>query len=444
MQFRLRLLAWALTAALEQLLLLTVGVLGAIAVVGVVAALLGSLAVRALLPSMDRRVDAAWAEIVAPLSTFPDQAPPVTLNQTAARIETVAALMGIGVAPSSLPDRTQPSRESSQAFASVSDQLVDICRFEAVGGEQYEFYLPWREGHRTRIAELIGVIVGGELPRWDHDLDQSPEGPACELGGLLWLHRLLTAEAWLTAAEGDAAGANRALEASWRLSEGLRASPQLEVHELTLDALELQSAALRRIPQANHEWQNRLRSVDPPSQARRAYLCESWLVRRRAETVSERQPVIGFVAQPFARLLAIDNHEAMLQAVSDLEGTDINGFDSARFAAEQFSRVPRWNSLARSGLMSSWDSWHRSVRSGLLAEMTRRVLRIRELYDEGAWSALQELQAAQPSRMTGLDWRYLVEAPDVTIGLEPDPFSSGFPFPLSETVSFVEPQPNEG
>jgi hypothetical protein len=437
--------AWAMTAALEQVLLMAIGVLGAIAIVGVVAVMVGSLVVRALLPAIDRHLDEEWSEVVAPLSTFSHEVPPTSLNQTAILLETIAAQMGFGLAPSVPPGRPHPSRDSSVEFSRVSDQLVDICAFEGSAVEDHSLYLAWREFHRTRIAELAGVVVGGEIPQWDHDLDRTPEGPASDLNGHMWLHRLLTAEAWLAAGEGDAAAAHRALEASWRLSQGLQQSPQLEVHEIALSAFELQTAVLRRIPRADHAWQDRLRLVDPPRHAKRAYLCRSWQLRRQAETMPPgRHPVLGFVLQPFARLLATQNHEVMMRAVSHLDSADITIFDSAPFAADQYSKVPRWNSFARSALMPSWDSWQRSVRSGLLAELTRRVLRVRELQLEGESSALQELQAVQPSRVSGLDWHYRVEDAAISIGLDPDPFSSGFSFPLSETVSLEDVQRDQG
>jgi hypothetical protein len=447
MRFRFRVVSWAITSAVEHAVLIGLGAVTAAAVVGVVVVVVGSLVVRGLLPMIDRRVDEEWAKAVAPMSSFPDQESSSAYNQTAVRLETVAAEIGIDLAPSTRPDRPHSTQEAGTAFSEIAEELVDLGRLRPTQPEaeqDHSRYRAWRDHHHPRITEAIAVILTGDPPLWDNDLQRFPEGPDTDLAAHLRLHRVLTVEAWLDAADGDHPAAGRALEASWWLNQGLLASPQLEVHRVAMSALELQTAVLRRIPEPEHHWQDRLRSLNPSEYARRAYLCRSWQLRRRAETMlADSHPFLGPVVQPFARLLATPNHEAMSTAVQTLDGQDIAGFDPTAFAAEQYAKVPRWNDLSRSALPPSWQSWPDSIRSGLVAELTRRVLKVRELYGERGIEALEELQPEQPSRMSGLDWRYQLGDLTVSIGIEPDPFPMRGLFPLRETVLLEFPERDE-
>ncbi len=428
---------WTVTATLEQALVILFGVLATAAVAGALAAILGSLTIRALLPSVDHRIDEAWAAIVAPLSTFGDRFPPTSVNPTASRLEAVAAELGITLASAAGPERPVPTREAAAAFAAVAGELSELERFRPV--DDLDTAVPglrqWRADRRTQIAEAIGVMQDGDPPVWDSDLERSPEGPAIDLAGHLQLQRVLIAEAWMAFQDGDPDAANRALEASWRLNGILLDCPQLDIHVAAMSVLELQTAVLRRIPGLDRHWQDRLRSLDPPAHARRGYLCLTWQVRKRAEMMlADRGRAVGFLVRPVARLLATHHHRAMQRAVAELEVRDIVGFDSGSFAAAQLARVPRWDQLSRPAMPSSWTSWSDSVRCGLVAELTRRVIRVRELYGGGGMAALAELQPAQPSRVDGLDWRYTVGDDRVAIELTPDPFPDRGMFPLRADI----------
>ena len=108
MTFRQRLAAWAFTGFLQQAVLLGLGFCAAVIVVAVVVLLFGSLAVRAVLPTIDRKIDAGWAEALGPLSTLEDRYPPVPTNTRARVLEAAAAKLGISLAAPSDPAGKRP------------------------------------------------------------------------------------------------------------------------------------------------------------------------------------------------------------------------------------------------------------------------------------------------------------------------------------------------
>jgi hypothetical protein len=432
----MRVVAWAISAALQQLLLLLLAALAAVAVVATLATVAGSLLARLMQPAVDRHLDREWSQVVEPLTSFAAAVPVTTLNDPARQLEAAAAELGIALAPAALPNRRYPDSIATTEFEEVVEELASVGQ-PAPDPEITEGgCAAWRDRHRAQIAEAIGVLHSRDAPSWDHDLRRMPNGPATNLVGHVNLHRVLAAEAFYAYASGDPAGATRALEASWRFGQVLVDYPQLEAHEAALTVLELQAAALRRVPIPGHGWQERLRALDPTARARRAYLCRTWQLRRQAETLlAERHPLLAPILQPLVVVLATQHHEATLSAVIALDSGSVGSFDPGLFAAHQVARVPRWNQFARSAMISSWDSWPRSVRAGLLAELTRRVLRIRELYRTGETADLTGLRPLQPSRVTGLDWRYQVTETGVVVTLEPDPFSDRGSPPLRTVVT---------
>jgi hypothetical protein len=443
MQFSLRVAAWSLRYGLIQLVLLCLAAVAAVAVGGVVVALLASLAARIVLPLVDRDLDAHFDQAIATLNQAEEEAAAATLNLAAERLESVAADLGVQLAPAEILDRPRPTQQAREVFAAISDDLLAVCRLApaAIDPSSYPRYEVWRRYQRSRLDEAMAIVLEAGPPTWSNDPARYPDGPATDLAGQLWFQRILVAEAAIAASEGDTQAAAQALEASWRLNQGLRASPQLPAHQTATVVLELQLAAIRRCRIPAGAWPARLSSLDPRRDALASYLYRVGQTRRRAETeLSARRPYLGLVAQPFARLLMVHHHHAALTAISHLESQPITTFDADCFAAQVIESVPRWNALARSTLPTSWDWWRRSVYATLAAELTEQVLKVRGLERSAALAEFGIAGTPRRSRIAGMTWIYEVDAAGVSIAVEPEVFFPDSGFPLREIVS-LDPRP---
>ena len=443
MRFSVRVAAWSLWYGLTQLVLLCLAAVAAVAAGGLAVVLLASLAARIALPLADRDLDARFDDADSQLVTFEDQVSSTSFNSTAERLVTTAAEAGVQLAPSNALDRPQPTPQARDVFAAVADELLGICRLEPAAWDPASFphYQVWRRHNKSRIVEAIDTLLGEDPPQWDNDPARDREGPSTDLAGQLWWQRVLVAEAAISAAEGDVQAAAQSIEASWRLNRALLSGPQLTARQTAIAVLELQMAALRRYRLPAGEWPDRLVALDPCRDALASYAYDVRQSRRPIETEFDRRhPVLGPIAQPFVRLSMVHHHRAALAAISGLEGSSFATFDPDRFAAQIIESVPRWNTLARSTLPTSWDWWCRSVHATLAAELTAHVLAVRALDRSEALADLGNQDTPRASRIDGLAWRCEVDGRGVSIALDPNVFPPDSGFPLRETVEF-EPRP---
>ncbi len=446
MRFSLRVAIWSLRYGLSQLVLLGLAAVATVAAGGLVLAALASLGERIVLPLADRDLGAHLREVAVPV---PDEAEllPTSLNLTADRLESIVAAVGVQLAPPDVLDRPRPDPQARDVFAAVSDDLLSICKLEHVLANPafYPRYQAWRRYHERALDEAIAIILDGEAPVWANDPARDTEGPSTDLAGHLWLHRVLVAEAAISAAAGDDQTAVLSLEASWRLNQALLSSPQLTARLTAIEILELQLAALRRCPLPAGGWPARLAALDPRRDALASYAHAVLRCRHGGEAQRERRtPILGLISRPFARLSMVHHRRAALTAISHLERTSIETFDSGRCAAEVIESVPRWNTLARATLPTSWEWWRQGVHAALAAELTAQVLEVRGLGRSEALARIGNAATRRGSPIAGVAWAYDVDGRGIAIALDPDVFAPDSGFPLRETVTFSSRPPRSG
>lgn len=391
MGFRRRLVTWSITGLVQQLVL--VGLALASAVVFVAVVFIGTtwIAGRIAIPIVDRAADRPWAEALAPLSTVPDRYPVTETNQTALRLEAVAASLGIWL------DVDGDSRPTTHAHGEIDAET---------------------------FAEILSLLAAGEPPAWAIDVSDCAGAPATSVRGHLRLQRTLLATGRLALAEGRSSDAALMLEASWQLNSALLRSPSVAAHQAACSIVEQEMSLLRSLPSPEDHWRVRLAALDLERHALEVYRFEAWRAPcLAARFLSDIHPVVGSVGRPPARLLAHQQQEAMLFAVRELPNRDIRSFDPDAFVAEQHGRVPRANRIARASLPTDWTSWPISVRAALDVELGLRVLELRTAFAGRPEVDLPRPQPRQPSRVPGVDWLYDVTADRVTITID----SSGWP-----------------
>lgn len=390
MGYRRRLLAWSIAGFFRHLALVGSVLAAALALVGAIALGGGSVAARIALARADRTADREWAEALAPLSTVPGRYPPTETDDRALRLEGIASSIGI--------------------------------RLEA-GGPTQPPSSPLHRVDPARLAAAVELLRAGDPPVWAMDPSDCRGAPATDLQGQRELQRLLLATARRTIARGELAAVAELLEASWKLNESLLRSPDLATHVAACAVVEQQMMLLCELPEPGDEWRVRLAAFDLEQHTLEAYRFEAWRARCLADrdSLAEIHPALRVIGLPLARLLAHQQHAAMLVAVRELPRRELRSFDPDAFAAEQHARVSRANPIAQATLPNDWSSWPRSLRAALSVDLALRVIELRAAAAAGREPASP--QQRQPSRLPGVDWLYEAQPDGIHIAID----SAGWP-----------------
>jgi hypothetical protein len=181
----------------------------------------------------------------------------------------------------------------------------------------------------------------------------------------------------------------------------------------------LQMEALNLLPNPASRWTLRLAATDLRRHALDAYRFESWRLRCRASSfLSNVHPIIGFVASPFARWLAIEHNQSMAWAIDNLPQRPITEFDPDAFVSDQHAMVSRWNPIARPALPQDWNSWPVTVNAALEVELAQRVLDLKRALAKGERPSNAVHQARQPSIVADVVWHYEISDDAVLITLD--------------------------
>jgi hypothetical protein len=444
MRFGRRLATWAVIGFLQQVVLLGSSAAAALILLTVTIVGLGSLAIRAVLPTVDRHVERGWIEALGPLSTLADRYPPLEKNATARQVEVLAASFGISVAVDDDAAAPVPDPGRVDSYRAVRSSLLNHD-LDSPRGPGRQTLGGWLRQHRTTVDALAGTLIEDAAPVWAMTLDDCVGDLQVKLAGLVELQRVLLAAADQSIRAGELDLAARLLEASWRLNDTIQRSPRLDEHLASVVVVEEQMAVLRNHPAPGNHWKVRLAAVDLERRALEAIRLDAWLLRCRAAAfLNDLHPVLGLFAQPFARLLAVPQHQAMVWAVQELPVRQVTSFDPDRFVAEQHRRIPRWNRLARSGLPESWDSWTDSVGGSLAVELGLRTLELREALSRPGGVDAVDAAPRQPSQVAGIEWIYTVAESSIEIAVDRAWRAATGDPPLRVTVPVTEPDGLEG
>lgn len=434
MRFQLRMLRWGARGACEQALVLGVGGLGLTLTALVILLVTASLVLRVVVPRLERSADRRQARVLAVDAALLDHSRPAPRNATADRLEHAASELGIALAPDDAARRERPSAAAASELAAVADSFVDPLKPLPWPGAAR--YVAWRTAHRRQIENLAAAVLEGEPPRWR-------AGPSLldrrdlDLAGLHQLEAVLLSEAWIAIIERRPDRTARFLESAWRTNQPLLDDPELAAHDASIAVLEEILAVLRAGPDPGDGWEERLAEIDPVTTARGAYLFEAWRLRLRAtRLLADRHPQLGFVVQPFTRLLALPQQRALVDGVSRLDPAHIDAFDGGAFAADLDREIPRWNELARTAMPRSWRSWPAAVHAALAVSLTRHSLQVRRSFHATGMAFTGGPPPSWPEPLTRGSWTCRNVGGEVIIALDPDPFANRGRPALSQVVSF--------
>ena len=326
-------------------------------------------------------------------------------NETARAIEALAAEIGIDFSTVDRADpapelgaaegwelANEPVRRHLAAVVSSADAAIPASPPEVTE------LLASRQVPLSRVRDLL---LTGEPPRWELDLELAFHAPLPDYLAQLRLHRLLLVAALEAERGGDPGAAGALLEAAWRLGQGAAADPKLLGRLVRYSELGGELAVARRLCAPGADWPARLAAVELRSGALVSLQLDGWMIHHAIRTgrMVEVEELANF--EWFQRLLFFPYGESMQHAVERLRRQDPLTFDNERFSREQLERIPRWSLPSRMLLPNLFDVWHKAVRAELAAEHTARILAARELLTRGESPA----DGRQPSAaVPALSW----------------------------------------
>lgn len=357
----------------------------------------------------------------------------------------------------SLIDLARPLGIELQVFRSSDPELSPVVAFveaqrrsdsdDAAGPTPAVLELLSR--YEPHLRAIESLLAGAAPPAWPEDPERPFDSPRPPVLGLRTLNALLVARAAERDRAGDAAGTERALLASTRLTESLQDRAEtlaqlgtaalageragvlrLLVHPPTGSAARLGAHDFRGPFLASYRMEARLATAY--ARSRRFSWRELTGQRKGAEASGLRRAADHLLATPFARLCAADTSRRLRGLVSALQTADPCRVDTEALDAALARDLPRWNVVARTALQLAANRWTAVRDLELEEELTRIVLEIRaeppDRQDviasrvcgglvwrrspdgKGAVS-VEPVGLATEARSNGAPWRYRVAAP---------------------------------
>jgi hypothetical protein len=436
MRWWLRLLALSFRGSLER----AVRRLTMLVVVSVTAALLlvlvGSLALRLLLPLPQKRLDSRWAELVADPAAVLDRFVPRGSSSGALRLVRAARAFGIELLPTAATNRSVDVASTPAR----SSELGSWCDAVLTGSGRPASPIPDAvrsvlDERASALDEIIATLTADEPITWELQSAMGGGSGAPSPGPLVELHRWLAAAAADRADRGDPAAASAALEASWRLNQESLQRPERGLRLAGYSILELDLAILRTMPRGVTDslWVGRLDELDPVAKLDEWVLVEAYSLpasTRRGTVLDDDgvwAPILSLAVDPARRWLLMPASESLRASAASLSVADLATLDPDLEFVDGHHRIPRWNRLARAALPNPWHEWSSAARASLAGQLTAEVLDVESLGGEGLAELLATLPQRRESRVPGAFWMWTAEPEGLTIRLdvEVDPSIAG-------------------
>ncbi len=345
-------------------------------------------------------------------------------NAEARDAERLARAVGYDLSP-----RVRGSRSGSTAGfsekerAAISDYVTAklVRPDESVGAPSPEVATLLGR-HRAALTTFEELFASAPPPRWGWDSAVTAgERREPNLLGHIQLQRLLVADALASAASGKGAAASRALEASWKLNEGLASRPEAISQIMAIAVARYEAGALRKIDASAEDWTPRLAAMGARAnlvdalvldQPRSTDMAERYLRLRPDGVGWWAHNFVSLLEEPRGRLGWADYSEAWARAIAGLR--DEPAFrESAPDPKPGRSFSDIMLSISMPNIRNSFE---RADRLALDAELTGKILKVKQVRRaQGAWPQPSAEIAA--SHFPGLAWKYAVDGGAMTIAL---------------------------
>ncbi|MEP0868814.1 hypothetical protein NDA01_03255 [Trichocoleus desertorum AS-A10] len=317
---------------------------------------------------------------------FADSAP----NRAALQLEVLSARLGINLLGAK-SDRLTPT--AVQQFEAIQPELQEFLDKQLEDAtDAVEPLPPPLQKYLRANADTLDAIrqqgLQGEVPQWATAMPR-PNATQVrpDFAGFVKLQRLLAIDALEKNRLGQPEAAIANLEASWRLTQGLRDRPELNSQVVALIMTKIQAGSLRKMQQLPPIWQQRLMEHDYRQSFQAALTWESWLVAdliRKTGLLGKPehaglQQFWFSIRQPYLRLAALDAASKMRRAYTDLPQQNVCLFNPRTFDDDLGTSLALWNGEGGDMLFGFAQQWRTAGYLMLDLEFTQKVLNTKAL-----------------------------------------------------------------
>jgi len=369
------------------------------------------------------RVRRAWAETVLPMDEFERQHPGASANPAALAVADRAKALGSDLRICAFSPATGSQRGALDSLPESLLLKYLSAQFSRAGDEIEEppqelatFLTQYASPLQSLEAEILGSpkLVWTKKPPSTLSLCPAP-------WALRKLVSVLRLDALDQSRKGNPEGADRALEASWKLNSAFRDSPLVigQLHAITNDSDIL--LAVRRLAPPSEAWPARVGTPD----YRRSVLAsfQGEVVLGSAAMIQENADnaqaglwdrLSGALKAPYRRICFASYSDLMRRATLQLRTwKNPCTFDTDSFV--HGLHIPRWNLVAGDSVPSVIWCYRSAVGIAVEQEVTSRILELRRAHGDVSWLAEGGVQSAV---CADLFWR-VEHTADGTVSLSP-------------------------
>ncbi len=349
-------------------------------------------------------------------------------NAEAQRVEELAKAVGFDLSPHVRAPRIVEAGDgfSEKERAAVNDYVTaQLVRTDDSVSAPSPEVVAVLDGRRAPLTAFEEFLATAPPPRWPWDPATAyDERRVPNLLGHIRLQRFLIADALASAIRGDGAAAGRAVEASWKLNEGLASRPEVVSRILATAIARYEAGALRKVNAGQETWTPRLAAMGSRARLVEAVLLDHPRPADMAARYRGLRPagvgwwahnLVSLLEEPRERLADADYGEAWVRAIAGLR-------DEPAFGEPPPEAPPGRDAASVTVsivIPNHRETFRRADRLALDAELTGKILRVKDVRRaQRAWPQPSAEIAA--SHFPGLSWNYAVDGGVMTIALNRD------------------------
>ena len=240
--------------------------------------------------------------------------------------------------------------------------------------------------HRSDLDALYSFVRRSSRPEWETDASSRGKIPSPNLSFHIRLHQIIALDALHRTVENQNRQALEAFEASRKASEFFRERPEAELQMINLLAASTQNYAVRRMNDVPADWRTRLAADDYRRLAAKTleYEYATEYLLPDSENSMTRQKLTDKI-YPFSRFnAALDTSAAARERVAEWQRRDFCSLSDLNGEA----KPAWWNTDGKIVFPGTWQIWRNFAELSYDAELTERVLSLKEFRETSAQSDL--------------------------------------------------------
>jgi hypothetical protein len=364
-----------------------------------------------------KQVEKDWVQSFGTLQHLLDRYPKTETNETAHRLEELVKPLGLDLTPRD-PEVIfhEPVSRDSESRKAVREYLTSqLQKPEAAIDPPPPGVLTFLTAHAGDLSAVEEALVTLPPPAWTFDSASLPRSQAIpSVLALNWLQRALLTEA-LTHAGTDNAAAARALDASWKLNQWLRETPDLMCQLIALAVARMQVGTLRKVEVDEKIWRPRMTEHDFKRSVFDTQLLVLWPSAaryRRLEEIENRSEKSALkrlknrFEEPYARIVWLDATEKMRPAYLRIKEAPVMGkdlWDETHGPEKNASDI-----MVAIQMPNMVDCFKRADRLVIESELTDKILQARQLRRESSLKWPASVPGIEATCFPDAKWIYSV------------------------------------